>query len=255
MRRLPTAATTTLGPLPDDDLARLVVADGVDEEAVAATIAVAGGLPGVARREAAAWAERAASDRLQAAAVSSLGASAAAEDAHASVFDDVLALVAARARRDELVNSSLAGRHPYRALAAYGPEDADLFVGRERLVAELAARVLDRRLVAVVGASGSGKSSLVRAGLLPLVRSGRLPGQGSWRTAVIVPGDDALAALDGVADLDEPGPQLLIVDQFEEAIASRSAEAAGHPSGSTSSSTPPSTSTSCSSFAPTSTPR
>ena len=225
LRRLPTAATTTLGPLPDDDLARLVVADGVDAEAVAATIAVAGGLPGVARREAAAWAERAASDRLQAAAVSSLGASAAAEDAHASVFDDVLALVAARARRDELVTSSLAGRQPYRALAAYGPEDADLFVGRERLVAELAARVLDRRLVAVVGASGSGKSSLVRAGLLPLVRSGRLPGPGSWRTAVIVPGEDAIAALDGVADLDEPGPQLLIVDQFEEAIASRTAEA------------------------------
>ena len=80
--------------------------------------------------------------------------------------------------------------------------------------------MLDRRLVAVVGASGSGKSSLVRAGLVPLVRSGRLPGDGPWRASVIVPGDDAAAALDGVAELDEPGTQLLVVDQFEEAFAS-----------------------------------
>ena len=225
LRRLSTAASSTLGPLADEELARIVATDGVAIDAVAAIVAVASGLPGVARREAAAWAERAASDRLQATAVSSIGASAAADEARASVFDDVLALVAARARRDELVNTSLAGRHPYRALAAYGPEDADLFVGRERLVAELAARVLDRRLVAVVGASGSGKSSLVRAGLLPLVRSGRLPGKGAWRATVVVPGDGSLDALDGIADLDEPGPQLLIVDQFEEAFASGTAEA------------------------------
>ena len=65
--------------------------------------------------------------------------------------------------------------------------------------------MLDRRLVAVIGASGSGKSSLVRAGLVPLVRSGRLPGEGPWRASVIVPGDDAVAALEGVAELDEPG--------------------------------------------------
>ena len=76
--------------------------------------------------------------------------------------------------------------------------------------------MLDRRLVAVIGASGSGKSSLVRAGLVPLVRSGRLPGTAPWRTNVIVPGLDPLAALDGVDGLDEPEPQLLVVDQFEE---------------------------------------
>ncbi len=223
LRRLPSAAMATLGPLPDGDLARIVVADGLDDDAVTATVAVAGGLPGLARREAAAWAERAASDRLQAATASSLGASAVADEARASVFDEVLALVAARDRRDELITASLAGRQPYRALAAYGPEDADLFVGRERLVAELAARVLDRRLVAVVGASGSGKSSLVRAGLIPLVRSGRLPGKTAWRATVIVPDDTA--ALERLAEHDEPGPQLLVVDQFEEAITGGAAEA------------------------------
>ena len=90
LRRLPAALTTSLGPLRDADLARLVAADGVDDDAVTATPAVAGGLPGVARREAAAWAERAAGDRLQATAASSLGATAAAEEARSSVFDDVL---------------------------------------------------------------------------------------------------------------------------------------------------------------------
>src|SRR4029450_8625761 len=99
------------------------------------------------------------------------------------------------------------------------PQYADLFVGRERLVAELTARVLDRRLVAVIGASGSGKSSIVRAGLIPLVRSGHLPGGGAWRGAGIVPGEDPLAAIDGVPRLDEPGAQLLVIDQFEEVAA------------------------------------
>ena len=95
------------------------------------------------------------------------------------VHNEVLRLVEARGRRAALWRvAEWSGRQPYRSLATYEAADADLFVGRERLVAELTARVLDRRLVAVVGASGSGKSSLVRAGLLPLVRSGRLPGDG-----------------------------------------------------------------------------
>jgi DNA-binding SARP family transcriptional activator/WD40 repeat protein len=217
--------TLVLDPMPDDVLARIVTADAVDGDGVAGVLAIADGLPGLARREAAAWAERVASDRLTAAAASSIGATATAVEARASVFDDVLALVAARARRDELVSSTWVGRQPYRALSAYGPEDADLFVGRERLVAELAARVLDRRLVAVIGASGSGKSSLVRAGLVPLVRSGRLPGTGPWRTNVIVPGLDPLAVLDAVEGLDEPEPQLLVVDQLEELFSTGAADA------------------------------
>ena len=215
--------TLHLDALSDESLARLVVADGVDGDGVAAVLAVAGGLPGVARREAAAWAERAASDRLTAAAVSSIDATAVAAEKRASMFDDVLALVAARARRDEL-SSGWVGRQPYRALAAYEPQDADLFVGRERLVAELAARVLDHRLVAVIGASGSGKSSLVQAGLVPLVRSGLLPGAGPWRTTVTVPGADPDLTLDVIDVLDEGGPHLVVVDQFEEVFAAGASE-------------------------------
>ena len=98
----------------------MVAVDGIEADAIATTIAIAGGLPGVARREAAALAESAASDRLHAAAASLFGATAVADEARASVFDEVLALVAARARRDELVSTSWAGRQPFRALAAMG---------------------------------------------------------------------------------------------------------------------------------------
>lgn len=212
------AGTLELGPMTDHEIAEVVQSEGLDPHAADAVVAVAGGLPGVARREAAAWAERVATDRLNAAASASIGARSAAARAGESVLDEVLRLVEARGRRAALAGAESTGRQPYRSLSSYGPADADLFVGRERLVAELTARMLDRRLVAVVGASGSGKSSLVRAGLLPLVRSGRLPGGDQWRAHVIVPGLDPVAALDGVPGLDEPGPQLLIVDQFEEVL-------------------------------------
>ena len=219
------ASSIELAPMGEAELRMILRGDGTDDDTAGLAIAVADGLPGVARREAAAWMERAASDRLSAAAASSVAAASAAGEAHDSVFDEVLALVAARARRDSLAAMTWAGRKPYRALAPYGPEDADLFVGRERLVAELAARVLDRRLVAVVGASGSGKSSIVRAGLDPLVRSGRLPGGEPWRSHVMVPGTDPIGTLLGIEQIDEPGPQLLIVDQFEEIAASGAADA------------------------------
>jgi DNA-binding SARP family transcriptional activator/WD40 repeat protein len=213
--------TTTLGPMPDEELARLVAADGVDDPgAVAAIVAVAAGRPGAARREATAWVERVAGDRLTRAAATSVDALAAADEARDSVVAEVARLVRARSRRQRLATDAWTGRQPYRGLSSYGPEDVDVFVGRERLVAELASRSLDRRLVIVTGASGSGKSSLVRAGLVPLVRSGLLPASRPWRVNVVVPGREPHRALDELVDLDEPGPQLLVIDQFEEAFAS-----------------------------------
>src|SRR5262249_23331637 len=56
---------------------------------------------------------------------------------------------------------------PYKGLAPYEAEDAELFFGRERLVDELVARLHETSLLAIVGASGSGKSALRRAGLAP----------------------------------------------------------------------------------------
>lgn len=61
-------------------------------------------------------------------------------------------------------------RNPYKGLRPFDETDAQDFFGRERLVEELVAAVEERSLVAVVGPSGSGKSSLVRAGLVPMLR-------------------------------------------------------------------------------------
>jgi transcriptional regulator with XRE-family HTH domain len=105
---------------------------------------------------------------------------------------------------------------PYRGLLPFGESDADVFYGRERLAAELAARAADGGLVVVTGASGAGKSSLLRAGLLPILAQGRqIPGSDRWPRIVMTPtkdpltelaarlaalgGPDALAVRDGLA--------------------------------------------------------
>ncbi|MCI0688656.1 MAG: hypothetical protein L0Y54_15685 [Sporichthyaceae bacterium] len=108
------------------------------------------------------------------------------------------------------------GRGPYLGLATFQPGDTDRFFGRDRLVGELVGRLGEHRLVGVIGPSGSGKSSLLRAGLLPAVGSAALPGSDGWRAELLVPGQRPLAALAEVLDDAEDAPLLLVVDQFEE---------------------------------------
>jgi WD40 repeat protein len=103
---------------------------------------------------------------------------------------------------------------PYRGLASFRAEDAGRFFGRERLVEELLARLDGSRLAALVGASGSGKSSLLHAGLVPAC-AGR-----GWRPVPLTPGAHPAAGyrsrLSGRAAAGEPGEPLVVVDQFEE---------------------------------------
>ena len=63
-----------------------------------------------------------------------------------------------------------------------------LFHGRRRLVASLVARLVDAPLLVVSGPSGAGKSSVVRAGLVPALAGGALPGSQAWRPVVVTPG-------------------------------------------------------------------
>jgi hypothetical protein len=93
-----------------------------------------------------------------------------------------------------------AGGCPYRGLLPFGEADAEVFCGRERLTAELAVSVARQvsvgGLVVVTGASGAGKSSLLRAGLLPALARGVLvQGSERWPRMVITPGRDPLAEL------------------------------------------------------------
>jgi WD40 repeat protein/class 3 adenylate cyclase len=111
---------------------------------------------------------------------------------------------------------------PFKGLASFGVDDADLFFGRERLVGDLVARLAGARLLGVVGPSGSGKSSAVRAGLIPSIRSGVLPGSDTWRVLLIRPGEHPMRELD---DLPSGEPTLLVVDQFEEVFTACADEA------------------------------
>lgn len=103
---------------------------------------------------------------------------------------------------------SLAGC-PYRGLYSFDTRDAPLFFGRDRLISDLLGR-LDAawqqgpRMLAVVGASGAGKSSLLRAGLLAALAQGRAGPPERWQSLLLTPGAEpvgALAdALEGLAD-------------------------------------------------------
>ncbi len=106
---------------------------------------------------------------------------------------------------------------PYRGLDSYGVEHAALFFGRQTLTRDLLQRLQARRFLAVFGASGSGKSSLLRAGLLAALRRGELDGATGWDTALITPGEQPMTELERVLKAQPAGTELLlVVDQFEE---------------------------------------
>ena len=89
------------------------------------------------------------------------------------------------------------GTCPYKGLDVFEEEDAGLFFGREADVEDLVRRVKESRIVFVAGPSGSGKSSLVRAGLIHALRQGALKELNSerWCYATMKPGREPLEAM------------------------------------------------------------
>ncbi len=78
--------------------------------------------------------------------------------------------------------------NPYKGLRPFQEADASDFFGREALVEQLLASLVRQRFLAVIGPSGSGKSSLVTAGLIPALRRGALPGSENWFIIKMQPG-------------------------------------------------------------------
>ncbi len=133
-------------------------------------------------------------------------------------------------------------KNPFRGLLPFEEEHAGLFFGRDREIGDVAARLDKRRLLAVTGVSGSSKSSLVRAGVIPMLRAGLIPRLGTTvRVAIMKPRGGPLAELQralsaafgreidaaelrkttyGLVDATKPAGAeeslLLLVDQFEE---------------------------------------
>jgi WD40 repeat protein/serine/threonine protein kinase/DNA-binding XRE family transcriptional regulator len=90
--------------------------------------------------------------------------------------------------------------NPYKGLRAFDELDAVDFFGREALTQQLLARLGDggdlTRFLAVAGPSGSGKSSVVKAGLIPAIRRGALPGSENWFIVEFIPGANPLEELE-----------------------------------------------------------
>jgi WD40 repeat protein/DNA-binding SARP family transcriptional activator len=115
---------------------------------------------------------------------------------------------------------------PFKGLASFDTADAEYFCGREQLVSDLVARLSESTLVGILGPSGIGKSSLLRAGVLPALRAGALPRSAGWRQVVLRPAEHPCQELEGALGgegLDEvlarlsPGERIVVaVDQLEE---------------------------------------
>jgi DNA-binding SARP family transcriptional activator/WD40 repeat protein len=129
---------------------------------------------------------------------------------------DIVALEGAILRHEPSLSTTVAtqpnGRSPYRGLLSYDRDDAESFFGRDLEIDEAALTLTRAGVLIVAGPSGSGKSSLVRAGIAPsLRREGRA-------VCVITPGPHPMRALDAVSrELSITGC-VLVVDQAEEAV-------------------------------------
>ncbi|HYW39653.1 MAG TPA: tetratricopeptide repeat protein [Terriglobales bacterium] len=94
--------------------------------------------------------------------------------------------------------------NPFPGLRPFEPDEDHLFFGREKEIDELLRRLRASRFLSVVGTSGSGKSSLVRSGLIPSLYSGFMVNAGStWRVATLRPGEDPIGHL--AATLNQSG--------------------------------------------------
>ena len=140
------------------------------------------------------------------------------EARHASCADLVAAAARALGHAGDLTSDGerrrpapAALRNPYKGLRGFEEHDADDFFGREALIDELKGRLVDERLLAVVGPSGSGKSSAVHAGLLPALR-----GDQAWRVAEMVPGGHPIEELEAALLRLAPDPASIRVGRLRE---------------------------------------
>ena len=135
-----------------------------DAVPVGRLLAASGGVPRRVHEAAGEWARGEATRRVDAVADRTATGRAEARELEAELASSVVELQSARERADSAGRAADDGRAPmtcpYKGLATFDAADAEYFFGRERLVAELVARLVGAPLLAIVGPSGSGKSSV-----------------------------------------------------------------------------------------------
>lgn len=218
----------TLGPLREGDVLEIATAyasdvghlplDRVERETAFQ--------PGPVHRWLRGWVDSRTRQRLEISATQAAEQGERMDRAATQLTEDVLELQLARATTPIDAPGDVC---PYKGLAPFDDDDVDYFFGREQLVSKLVAALITAPFLGVTGPSGSGKSSLVRAGLVPAIAVGSLPGSDRWRRVLMRPGEHPIRELEralgtslpdgGLAAL--PGERLLlVVDQFEEIFTS-----------------------------------
>ena len=176
-----------------------------------------GGVPARVHEVASDWARLEASRRVEAVAEQAARGRVRLRTMEDELAGGVKDLQAARERAAQVGAGDGPVVCPFKGLASFDVDDAEYYFGRERLVAGLVARLVGAPLLGIVGPSGSGKSSALRAGLLPALASGVLPGSGDWEQVVIRPGEHPLEELNRTgAAVSDQARVVLAVDQFEE---------------------------------------
>jgi WD40 repeat protein len=246
LRRLSDAdGPLRLGPIDAAAVATIIAtyaADAADPPPVWAISEASGGLPAQVHALASGWAQGEVARRLGSAVSRAAEGRRDLRRLESEVASNVVDLQLARERLRLIgpTGSEDVEACPFRGLVAFDVADADVFFGRERLVAEMVGRMAGSPFLGVVGPSGSGKSSAIRAGLLPALGAGALPDAESWTRVVLRPGplpvreldrvlfaalpEAARAALSAGEDplgaaasiLPPAARPLIVVDQFEE---------------------------------------
>ena len=113
-------------------------------------------------------------------------------------------------------------KNPFKGLQAFSESDVARFFGRDRIVTDLVRRLSgDRRLIGLIGASGSGKSSILQAGLIPAIRKGAVGDPENWLIAQMVPGARPFTELEAAllrSTLDAPDSLAELLDHAEDGL-------------------------------------
>jgi len=236
-------AVIRLGALGLDEMRRIgeLYVGGQAERIPAPVLEATGGAPQRVHQAVADWAHAESVQRLDGYAAETVIGRDDLRKAEGGLADSIVDLQVVRERAHVYGGASSASTSPpYKGLARFDVGDGEWFFGRERVVAEMVSRMAGASLLGVVGSSGSGKSSAVRAGLVGTLNSGMLPRSDGRIIAIMRPGEHPLRALDraiwaaapealreqvaakegllgavpGILDGDER--IVLVVDQFEE---------------------------------------